>query len=139
MKKKDKTKGSWLACFKNKREDKMRGYKKQIGQSGQSLLETLIVCLSLTSFIQFTVLLFWMGISVLWIEHQLYQALVCRAEHKGLEHCKQSFFKNTKKLSPVGTIENIKITNFNKQWKGELLWRFFKKDFLIQQTLNLPK
>ena len=112
--------------------------KKGGNPKGQGLLEALILSLALITLIYCTLLFFWMGTSLLWIEHQLYQGIVCVAEQKELNLCKQRVLKQINKLNSVGVIKALKIQNFQNQWKGEILWNFYKKDFMIQQSLSLP-
>ena len=107
-------------------------------QAGQSLVETLVLSLTLIAVIHFTVLMVWIGTHILWIEHQLYQGLVCAAEQKNLHLCKQTVLKQIKTLSSSSVITSLKIKNFQNKWKGEILWNFYNKNFLIKQSLILP-
>ena len=107
-------------------------------QKGQSLVEFMILSLALISLIKGTLFLFWIVISLLWMEHQLYQGLVCAAQQKNLKACEAIALQEIKKLNPLGVIKSLKIRNLQKIWKGEILWSFYKKDFVIRQSLSLP-
>ncbi len=108
-------------------------------QTGQSFVEALIFSLTLIMLIKLILLLFWIWTSVLWIEHQLYQGIVCMAQQKEANQCKQNTLKQIQKLTPLGTIKSLNIKNFQNEWKGYVQWHFYKKDFFIRQTLNLPQ
>jgi len=113
--------------------------KKYPFQKGQSLTEALILSLALITVIYFTLLVFWIGTSILWMEHQLYQGIVCAAQHKGISLCKKTVLKQIKKLNPLGLIQSLKIKHAQNEWKGEIVWIFYKRKFLIQQTLNFSQ
>lgn len=108
-------------------------------QKGQSMTEAMILSLALITVVYFTLLIFWIGTSILWMEHQLYQGIVCAAQHKGIPLCKEAILKQIKKLNPLGMIQSLKIKHFQNEWKGEIVWIFYKRKFLIQQTLSLPQ
>ena len=93
----------------------------------------------MTALIQCTLLIFWIGINVLWMEHQLYQGLICSAEQKGIKQCKETILKQIKKLNPAGDVRSLQIKNFQNEWKGEILWHLYKISFSIRQTLSLPQ
>ena len=113
--------------------------KKILFQNGQSLIEVLILSLALITMVQLTLVIFWIGTNILWIEHQLYQGLVCAAQHKKIYLCRETILKQINKLNPLGAIQSLKIKHFQNEWKGEIVWAFYKKNFLIQQTLSLPQ
>ena len=108
-------------------------------KKGQSFIETLILALSLMLLIQGTLLIFWIGVNILWMEHQLYQGLLCTAQQKEIEQCKYNTLKQIKKLNSLGTIKSLKIKEFQNEWKGEIQWTFYKKNFYIKQNFILPQ
>lgn len=109
-----------------------------LSQKGQSLIEALILSLALLTLFHFSLLTVWMGINILWMEHQLYQGVLCSAQQKNIKLCKGTVLKKIRNFNPLGKIKSLRITNSQKEWKGEILWRFYKKEFLIRQTLSLP-
>lgn len=109
-----------------------------MNKKGQSLIEFTIVILSLISLIQCVFMLFWIFTSLLWMEHQLYQGLICSAQQKEISECKTQIKMQIKRLNPLGTIQSLKIKNIQRAWKGEIKWHFFKRDFFIKQSLSLP-
>ncbi len=114
--------------------------KKKIRSSkGQSLVEVLVLSLILTTLIPMLMAFFWIGTNILWIEHQLYQGLFCTAQQKPIEFCRSVVLKQIKKLSLLGSLGDLKISQFQNEWKGEIRWHFYKKDFVIRQKLSLPK
>ena len=113
-------------------------HKKFKSQKGQSLIETLVLSLVLITLLKFILIIFWLFINLLWMEHQLYQGIICKAQQKNDLLCKQKILQEIKKLNPLGKIKNLKIYQLQNVYKGELIWNFYKKDFLIKQSLILP-
>lgn len=112
--------------------------KKSTCQKGQSFVETLILTLTLIILVKFILLIFWVFINTLWMEHQLYQGLVCVAQQKKISQCKHTSLAQIKKLNTLGIIKSLNFKNFQNKWKGELQWHFYKRDFPIKQILSLP-
>lgn len=112
---------------------------KKRGQKGQSLIEALILSLGFIILIQSTLLIFWVGINILWMEHQLYQGLLCTAEQRNIHLCRAEVVQQIKRFNPAGRLSSLKINHFQNEWKGEIIWNFYKKNFLIRQSLSLPK
>ena len=86
-----------------------------------------------------TLAVFWIFINLLWLEHQLYQGILCIAQQKQKILCKQKALQEIKKLNPLGKIQNLKMKQTKKEYKGEILWHFYKKTFVIKQSLILPQ
>lgn len=121
----------------------MKGNKKTINSTifrnkGQGLVEALILCLTFTTLIYVLFLMFYLFTNILWMEHQLYQGLLCVAEQRNKEHCRRSTLNKIQKLNPLGGIQSLKIRNFRKEWKGEMIWHFYNKDFVIRQSFHQP-
>lgn len=111
--------------------------KKQ-NQKGQGLIEVLILSPVLIILFQFILLVFWIGVNVLWMEHQLYQGILCVAQKKDIQLCKMKVTQQIKRFNTVENIQSVKINHFNNEWKGEIIWNIYKKKFFIQQNLHLP-
>lgn len=102
---------------------------------GQTLIETLILSLVFIGLTQFIMFLCWMFINFIWIEHQLYQAILCIAQQKERRVCESHLINNINKLGHLGEVSSFHIDSK----KGRLLWRFYKYNFLIKQNLNLSQ
>lgn len=107
--------------------------------SGQGFIELMLLSLILISSIKYILIFFWICISVLWMEHHLYQGLICAAQQKPIEICKALVKQKIKILQPLGAIMSLNITNIQHRWKGGLQWSFYKKRFFITQSLALPQ
>ena len=113
--------------------------KKSRCQKGQGLIETLILSLVLIIIIKFILAVFWIFISSLWMEHQLYQGVLCVAQQKETTLCKQKALQKIKQLSSLGKIQDLTIKQAQNKYKGEMLWNFYKQNFVIKQSLTLPQ
>ena len=108
-------------------------------QKGQGLIETLIFSLALVTAIKLTLAVCWIFMSLLWIEHQLYQGALCIAQQKTKILCKHKVLQKIKLLNPLGKIQGLSFTKNQNTYKGELLWSFYRQNFLIRQSLTLPQ
>ena len=108
-------------------------------QKGQSLIESLILSFALITILKFILITFWLFISLLWIEHQLYQGIVCKAQQKTEILCKQKIRQEIKKLNRLGKIKQLQFFQFQNIYKGKLIWTFYKQNFIIKQSLILPQ
>lgn len=113
--------------------------KKEAHPSGQSLIEALVISLVLIAMFQLVFFVFWIGTNILWLEHQLYQGMICTAQGKSIHFCERKALKEIQKLKSGGKVHSLKIRGFENKWKGELLWQFYKKNFFIKQNLLLKK
>lgn len=111
---------------------------KTNSQRGQGLIETLILSLCFTILIHTSLLIFWIGVNVVWIEHQLYQGILCFAQHREERQCKEKVLEQIKRLNSLGKITTLQIKNFQKNWEGKIIWNFYGRSFLIQQNFILP-
>ena len=97
------------------------------------MLEFLFISIVFISIIHFIFVLAWLFINKIWIEHHLYQAIVCVAEEREKSFCSNRLLKNIKSLNPKSEIKDL---TFNKT-QGEIIWRFYNKDFVIRQNFKL--
>ena len=68
------------------------------------------------------------------MKHQLYQAVICRAEGRTQTFCHSQLLSEIRKINPQAHITFLK---FNSS-QGELKWRFYKQDFTIRQRFQIP-
>ena len=101
-------------------------------------MEALVLCLALSFLIQALFLLFWTAVSFIFIEHQLYQGVLCAVRGENPQSCKSKVLARIRKFHPVGKTLSIKINTSQKGGKGLIQWRFLKTDFFIKQTVQLP-
>ena len=107
-------------------------------KKGQSLMEMLVVSVLFISLIQIIFILFWIFVSRMWIEHQLYQGILCVARQQKPSVCKLMVLQKIYTLNPVGRVKEIRIRQIHTEWKGYVRWRIYRSFFFIQQTVRLP-
>lgn len=89
---------------------------------GSAILESLAV----------TVLIFALALGIgqvaraatakIWLDHCLYEALICVAEERNQSQCEADALAGARKL-PLGSRKlHLKLTKRNGQWQGELNW-----------------
>ena len=107
-------------------------------QKGQAFVETTIVMLTMILLIKLTMVLFLFIFSSLWIQHSLYQGLVCLAEGREVSYCKENIKTQIKRVVPLGHIQNIKLLEKHNNSLGSLTWFFYKKNWHFTQDFVLP-
>ena len=106
--------------------------------SGQSVIEVLGVCLSLILLLKGILLVFWLTAGSIWVDHQLYQKLICLAEGRSQVLCRENLIKNIRTLHPTGTVTHFQIRNERNLWKGGIKWTLYGIQRDSRQGLILP-
>lgn len=106
--------------------------------NGQSVIEVLCVCLSLFLILKGTLLVFWLAAGSLWMDHQLYQKLICLAEGRPQIICRQRLLKNIKAFNPVGVITHLQIKKGTNRWEGQIKWTIYGISRYSRQQLIFP-
>ena len=101
-------------------------------ERGQSLIEFFILFVFLGLCLPTLLSVSWLLIQKTWIEHQLYQAIVCMAEQHPKIHCESQLREKIKALGHLGELKSLSLS----KKKGELVWSFYKQDFTIKQNLG---
>ena len=107
-------------------------------QTGQGSIETLALLTTFILTIKGGLMLFWLLAGHLWMDHQLYQHLVCRAQGQMEALCTEKLLKESKRFIFTGAVKNIKIRRQNNSWKGSLDWNIRGFSIPIIRTLKLP-
>ena len=107
-------------------------------QKGQALIETVVITLTWFLLIKGMVMMFILVSSSLWIQHSLYQGLVCLAEGRNAPRCKESLSADIKKWIPLGKINDVNLRGNFKHWSGTLNWNFHKWKWNFKERLDLP-
>ncbi|MCY4512062.1 MAG: hypothetical protein OXB86_00065 [Bdellovibrionales bacterium] len=105
---------------------------------GQSVIEAICVCLSLILILKILFIVFWLTAGSLWVDHQLYQKLVCLAEGRSQILCQERLTKNIKTLHPLGTLTHPQIQKRSNLWKGKIQWSLYGIRKNSRQRLSLP-
>ncbi len=94
-------------------------------QSGQAIGELMILLPSISSIFIFCFLFFYIFTQHLWMDHHLYQSLICLAEGETQARCKNRFREKTNPFLFIGKITNLKFHENKWQWKGSFIWENF--------------
>ena len=107
-------------------------------QSGQAVIEMIIVLPLITSCFILCLLFFHVHAQYLWMDHQLYQSLICLARGKTKLSCETQMKKKIKSFLWTGKLENIQLHSGDKKWKGSFIWKagFWQIKFKKQINLN---
>ena len=106
--------------------------------SGQSVIEVLSVCLSLILLLKGILLVFWFTAGSLWVDHQLYQKLICRAEGRSQTLCRKKLIKNIKAIHPAGSVIHFQMDRGRGFWSGKIKWTLYGIHKDSRQRLTLP-
>ncbi len=108
--------------------------------SGQAVLETLVALPLATSCFVLCFLFFHLHAQYLWMDHHLYQSLVCLAKGKNKADCENQMERKIKKFLWAGKLKDIQFhKKGEKQWKGSFTWSAPFWRVRLTETLNLKK
>lgn len=105
---------------------------------GQGNLEALLLVIIFILIIKGGFMFFWLLAGNLWLDHQLYQNLICRAKGHSEIFCEKKLLKEVRKFTWIGSIQNIESIQLNNSWKGSLNWKIGGISVPIKQVLELP-
>lgn len=105
--------------------------------NGQSVIEVLGVCLSLILLLKGILLVFWLTAGSLWVDHQLYQKLVCLAEGRSQALCREKLITNIKALHPMGVVTHFQTDKRRNLWTGKIKWTLYGIHKDSRQRLSL--
>lgn len=106
--------------------------------NGQSVIEVLCICFSLILILKGIFVVFWLMAGSLWVDHQLYQKLICLAEGRPQILCQKRLIKNIKTLHPLGTLTHSQMRRGKNLWKGKIKWTLYGVNKNSHQQLILP-
>ena len=107
-------------------------------RGGQSALEFLCVFLGLILLLKGVMIVFHLTVGSLWMDHQLYQNLICLAEGQPPALCQKALIRNIRKISPVGTISHLRTGSELNRRQGEIKWTLYGIPLQRRQKLVLP-
>lgn len=107
-------------------------------KTGQGSLETFVFLAVLILIVKGGLMLFWLLAGQLWLDHQLYQHLICRAKGRSEILCTKKLLKEVKKFTRIGSIKDIESIHFDNNWRGSLNWNMGGISLPVRQTLKLP-
>ena len=113
--------------------------KLTMKQSGQAVIEMIILLPLIASCFILSLLFFHVHIQHLWMDHQLYQALICLAKGKTKLTCETQMKKKIKSFLWSGQLKNVQFHQpGEKKWKGEFIWKtgFWRIKFIKQINLK---
>ena len=105
---------------------------------GQTILEFLALLALLIFSLKTGLILLWILTGRLWLDHQLYQNLVCRAKGQTEKICSARFLEESRKLVLKGRITDIKISRQRRLYKGSLIWKIKNLKIPVRQTFKTP-
>ena len=113
--------------------------RKLIDQSGQALIETVVLFPLVASCFILCLLFFNVYAQQLWMDHQLYQSLVCMAKGHTSYTCEKKMKKKIKSFLWAGRLEETKLYKKANKWQGTFVWRtqFWRIPF--RKTFELKK
>ena len=107
-------------------------------RGGQSGMEFLCVFLGLILLLKGVMIVFHLTAGSLWMDHQLYQNLICLAEGRPPALCQKALMRNIKTISPAGAISHLRTGSELNRWKGEIKWTLYGISLQRRQKLVLP-
>ena len=104
--------------------------------SGQAMMETLISLPLISACFILCLLFFHAFAQTLYMDHQLYQSLICLAEGKPKTDCEKTLQQKVKSFFWTGKLKNIKFKKGEEKWSGQFTWETGFWTIPFQQTLK---
>lgn len=117
-----------------KTNGKISLYKKR---SGQAVIETMVLLPLVTAGFMLCFLFFHVHAQHLWMDHQLYQALICLAKGKTKANCETQMKKKIKSFLWFGKLQNIQFHAREKKWTASLIWKTVFWQIKFKKQINL--
>ena len=112
--------------------------KKAKKVKGQSVIEMSCVLLGLTLALKGMFLVFQLIAGALWLDHQVYQHLICLAEGRPQVFCQEKLIRNITKFNPAGTVSRLQMKKGVNRWEGRVKWTLYGVSRQSGQKLILP-
>ena len=131
-----------MADMQKKSTIKQRWTKKshlKKRQKGQVLVETLVLLPLIYSCFILCLLFFFMYAQHLWMDHQLYQSLLCMAKGKTKPYCESQMKRKIASFLWIGELNNIQFHKRKNGWRGLFIWETefwriqFSKQFIMRK------
>ena len=105
--------------------------EKSKKQKGQALTEALIALPLASACFVLCLWLFHSYTQQLWMDHQLYQSLICLAKGERKSHCEKKMNQKIKSFLWTGKLKNINLYKKKAEWGGSFTWEttFLKVPF----------
>ena len=105
---------------------------------GQSVIEVSCVLLGLILALKGMFLVFQLTAGALWVDHQVYQHLICLAEGRSQTFCREKLIKTIIKFNPAGAVSRLQVKKGMNRWEGRVKWTVYGVSRRSGQTLILP-
>ena len=73
----------------------------------------------------------------IWVDHHLYQALICAAKRQPIHICKENLIQQSKKLYFLGKIQSIQLKGGGNKWTGHVRIKNTTGQFVFQNQIHL--
>ena len=87
---------------------------------GQTIIEALLVLPLAGACFIVCLLFFHVYAQYLWMDHHLYQALICLAKEG--HNCKDNMTQKIKSFLDIGQLKNIQFKITENKWSGSFIW-----------------
>ena len=108
-------------------------------RTGQAMIEMLLLLPLAGACFVLCLLFFHAHTQYLWMDHQLYQGLICLAKGNTHTLCKNQMEQKIKSFLWTGRLKHVRFQQWENKWTGNFTWKtgFWKIRF--KKTLNLNK
>jgi len=111
----------------------------QMLNHGQVLIETLVLLPVITVCFLLSLLFFHVHAQSLWMDHQLYQSLICMAKQQPKKYCINKMQKNIKSFLWTGHLKSIRYHKKPNEWHGFFTWENQFWTLHFKKKINLKR
>ena len=107
-------------------------------ESGQAVIEMVLAIPLIATCLIVFLLFFHVQAQRMWLDYQLYQAVICMARGEGIISCKKKFYNQSKNFLWLGKLTDIHLyKRRSNQWKGAVTWKGVYWNLRLTKNLNL--
>ena len=107
--------------------------------SGQAVVEVLLLLPLLCSCFILCLFFFQLHAQHLWMDHQLYQSLICLAQGKTEKSCENRMKEKIKAFLWMGKLKKVHFYKRENEWKGVFTWETGFWQIPFEKTLRFKK
>lgn len=105
--------------------------------NGQAMMEAVIAMTLGIATLIICLFLFHGYVRKIWVDHHLYQSLICVAKREEIQNCKKILIQRVKHFLWLGKLKKIQLKGKGNQWKGIVITENIYGRFVFQSYVNL--
>ena len=102
------------------------------------MIEALCILLALIFTLKGMFLVFQIAAGAVYVDHRLYQHLICLAEGRSQTFCRKRLTDSIVKFNPAGAVSHLQVKQRPNRYEGKVKWTVYGISKNSVQKLILP-